>query len=228
MNVFVLCTGRCGSTTFIKACRFIKNYSSAHESRNGLLGAERFNYPGNHIEADNRLSWLLGRLDKTYGDRAFYVHLVRDRSDTAASFIKRYDSGIIRAYRGTGNRASGIIMGLPENSDPMTVALDYCETVDANIEAFLRDKTRKMTFHIETAKLDFPIFCQRINAEVKNMERALAEFDVNHNASKAPKSAETIEIPEALETSEALESLKAPAAKTGKGAKAAKAGKIAL
>ena len=56
MNVFVLCTGRCGSTTFACACRHIENYTAAHESRSHLAGPERFAYPEDHIEVDNRLS----------------------------------------------------------------------------------------------------------------------------------------------------------------------------
>lgn len=68
MNIFVLNTGRCGSTTFIQACTHIENYSCAHESNISSLGKERLNYPEDHIEADNRLSWLLGRLDKRHGD----------------------------------------------------------------------------------------------------------------------------------------------------------------
>jgi len=179
MNVFVLCTGRCGSVTFIEACRHISNFSSAHESRSYLLGAERFSYPANHIEADNRLSWLLGRLDKTYGSNAFYVHLTRNVQATAASYAKRYGNGIIKAYRGTG-----IIMGVPETTDPMSVALDYCETVNSNIEAFLKDKPRKMQFGLETAKEDFPEFCRQIGAVVQ-MDAALSEFDIRHNASEA-------------------------------------------
>ena len=135
MNVFILNTGRCGSTTFIKACCHIKNFTCAHESRSGMLGADRFDYPENHIEADNRLSWLLGRLDETYGDNAVYVHLKRNGSDTALSFTKRYSGGIIKAYRG-----EGILMGLSEESYPMYVALDYCHTVNSNIDLFLKDK----------------------------------------------------------------------------------------
>ncbi|WJI25223.1 hypothetical protein RHP47_05945 [Thermosynechococcus sp. QKsg1] len=50
MNVFVLCTGRCGSVTFAKACTFITNFSSAHESRTFLLGEARLAYPDRHIE----------------------------------------------------------------------------------------------------------------------------------------------------------------------------------
>jgi hypothetical protein len=180
MNVFVLCTGRCGSKTFIKACRHISNYSSAHESRIGLVGAERLRYPLNHIEADNRLSWLLGRLDRIYGDEAFYVHLTRDMKAVAASFVKRYNMGIMYAYR-----SGGILMGVSRDTDPAAVATDYCDTVDSNIELFLKNKSRKMTFQLECARQDFPAFCNSIGAEV-DLPRALSEFDTRYNAS-APR-----------------------------------------
>src|SRR5688572_26940299 len=111
MNVFVLCTGRCGSTTFVKACSHATNYSSAHESRANVVGPERLAYPPNHIEADNRLSWFLGRLERTYGNNAFYVHLTRSREETARSFTKRWDHGIMQAYR------VGVLMKLPAKSD---------------------------------------------------------------------------------------------------------------
>jgi hypothetical protein len=176
MNVFVLCTGRCGSTTLIEACRHITNYTSAHESRTGKLGAERLSYPANHIEADNRLSWMLGRLDEAFGDDAFYVHLKRDEAATAASFAKRYYSGIMGAYR-TG----GILMDLPINADPVAVARDYCDTVNTNIAAFLKDKTHQMEFRLEHAKQDFVTFCGAIRAQV-DMAAALSEFDEKHNA----------------------------------------------
>jgi hypothetical protein len=176
MNVFVLCTGRCGSATFIEACHFIKNYSSAHESRTSLLGADRFAYPVNHIEADNRLTWVLGRLDAHYGNNAAYVHLTRDTYAVAKSFVARYAGGIIKAYRG-----KGIVLGLPEDTDPLLVALDYCHTVDTNIKSFLKDKTKTMDFRLEEADRDFPRFCDFIGAEV-DMHSALQEFQVRHNA----------------------------------------------
>ena len=178
MNVFILCTGRCGSTTFIRACSHISNYSSAHESRSALLGPARMQYPAQHIEADNRLSWLLGRLDREYGDDAYYVHLTRDTRETAFSYANRHGSGIINAYRG-----KGIIMGLPDGTDTMSIAIDYCDTVNTNIEFFLKDKTRVMRFELEHAKETFPSFCSWIGAQV-TMESALAEFDTRHNVSK--------------------------------------------
>jgi hypothetical protein len=176
MNIFILNSGRCGSTTFIKACSHIINYSSAHESRTEFLGENRFQYPENHIEADNRLSWFLGRLEKSYGNTAMYVHLKRDINKTAQSFTKRYSSGIIRAYR------ESIIMGMPYDVDPINVSLDYLDTVNSNIELFLRDKTKVMIFSLENSKEDFKKFWDMIGAR-GDLESSLSEFNVNYNAS---------------------------------------------
>ena len=184
MNVFVLNTGRCGSTTFIQACKHITNYTAAHESRSGFVGEAHFTYPENHIEADNRLSWFLGRLNKAYGDCAMYVHLRRNDDETARSFVKRYNRGIISAYRKT------LLLGYRGDSDPMAVSLDYCDTVNNNIELFLKDKTNWMSFSLENAKEDFRKFWNIIGAE-GDLESALSEFDIAYNASLDVKKKES-------------------------------------
>ncbi len=176
MNVFVLNSGRCGSSTFIRACAHIRNYSAAHESRLRLIGPPRLGYPADHIEADNRLTWYLGRLEQAYGDNAFYVHLKRDPDATAASFARRMDFGIMQAWR------EGLLLGGEESQSDLDLARDYLETVRANIALFLRDKTRQMDFRLEQAKADFEAFWQRIGAE-GDLQGALAEWDVNYNAS---------------------------------------------
>lgn len=176
MNVFILNSGRCGSTTIIKACSHITNYTSAHESRLSLLGEERLKYPSNHIEADNRLSWFLGKLDKYYGKNAIYVHLKRNDHDTARSFVRRYSGGIIKAYR------EEVLWRLPQNSDPMAISLDYCDTVNSNIELFLKDKPKQMNFYLENANKDFQTFWNLIGAE-GNFTAALSEFNVKYNSS---------------------------------------------
>ncbi len=125
MNVFVLCTGRCGSVTFIESCKHITNYTAGHETRCNWTGDKRFAFPPHHIEADNRLSWLLGRLDAAYGDNAFYVHLTRDREAVARSYARRYPRGIIGAYH------TEILMGAAtqnRETDLVQVAADYCDT----------------------------------------------------------------------------------------------------
>lgn len=176
MNIFILNTGRCGSTTFIKACQHIDNYSAAHESRSTLIGEQRLSYPENHIEADNRLSWILGRLDSVYGDKAFYVHLSREKNTTAESFAKRHDFGIMKAYR------EGILMQEQKNDFTLELAHDYIETIESNIALFLKDKTQTLEFSLENAEQDFARFWHCINAQ-GDLEAALAEWNTSYNAS---------------------------------------------
>lgn len=176
MNIFVLNSGRCGSTTFIQACKHIANYSAGHETRLRLIGAARLAYPEAHIEADNRLAWLLGRLDRAYGDRARYVHLTRDPDATAASFAKRAGFGIMKAYR------EGILLDGEAGQEADALARDYLETVEANIRLFLRDKSQVMAFRLEHARDDFRRFWDWIGAR-GDLDAALAEWDVRHNAS---------------------------------------------
>lgn len=177
-NIFILCTGRCGSKTFIMACKHIMNFSSAHESRRDMLGEGRLDYPKNHIEADNRLSWFLGRLDSHYGNNAIYVHLKRDSKATAISYSKRlFSNGIMSAYK------KGIFMTLPESISNLSIALDLCNTVNSNIELFLKDKDKKMEFNIENAKEDFLRFWELIGAE-GDIEAAFLEFETCYNCTR--------------------------------------------
>jgi hypothetical protein len=179
MNVFVLCTGRTGSVTFTKACQHIDNFSASHESRVQFLGEERINFPDNHIEADNRLSWFLGRLDAKYGQSAFYVHLKRGREATALSYNRRwhYKDGIIQAF------TYGILMS--PKAEGLEYCLDYVDTVNENIELFLKDKPQKMVVNLENIKPDFIAFWEAIGAK-GNLDNALEEWDTKHNPSKAP------------------------------------------
>ena len=176
MNIFILNTGRCGSSTFIKACSHIKNYSAAHESRATLVGKQRLTYPMQHIEADNRLSWFLGRLDQKYADNALYIHLSRNKQQTIDSFSKRADFGIMRAYK------EGILLGGENSQSGEQIAEDYIDTVESNIEFFIKDKSNKMNFSLDNAKQDFEVFWKFISAE-GDLQAALSEWDISYNAS---------------------------------------------
>lgn len=178
MNVFVLTAGRSGSTTFIAACRHITNYSAGHETRTRLIGPARLAYPPRHIEADNRLVWYLGRLDAAYGAKARYVHLVRERLACAQSFARRADFGIMQAWR------EGVLLGGEPGQTALDLALDYLDTVEANIRAFLRDKPHQFQFRLERAAEDFPRFWDWIGAE-GDLEAGLAEWQRRYNASAA-------------------------------------------
>lgn len=179
-NIFILCTGRCGSTTFIKALNHCTNYTAGHETRTARAGRTRFAYPANHIEADNRLSWLLGRLDRYYGDNAFYVHLRRNRQRVAESFVKRSDRGIMAAYRDAILMPRGKTVRTEQDMD---FAIDYIDTVNTNIAMFLRDKSAKMIFQLEHWEQHFPEFWKKIGAE-GDFQAAIGEFGVLHNASR--------------------------------------------
>ncbi|ERI50955.1 hypothetical protein N878_01560 [Pseudomonas sp. EGD-AK9] len=66
--------------------------------------------------------------------------------------------------------------------DPLDFCVDYCETVNSNIEAFLKNKTHKMNFALERAAADFADFWERIGAR-GDLESALGQWQVRHNAS---------------------------------------------
>lgn len=165
--------------TFINACQHITNYTAGHESRVHHLGRARLAYPDWHIEADNRLSWMLGRLGKKYGKEAFYVHLRRDEEATAKSYNNRwaFRKSIVNAY------AEGILMRPQKKDEEMS--LDYVRTVNQNIDYFLRDKPNQMEIRLKTAKTDFKRFWKAIGAK-GDLQAALAEWDEPSNVSKTP------------------------------------------
>lgn len=192
MNVIVLCTGRNGSVTFIKACKNIRNFSSGHESRSRIIGANAFDYPENHIEADNRLSWQLGTLNKKYGDDAFYVHLKRDREKTAKSFYKRfnYRGSIVKSFC-EGVKITPV--ELLDRKEKLDVCYDYVDVVTDNIECFLGDKSKKMTMHIENFEEEFELFWKQIGAE-GDLNKALNELRIRHNSSNQVESSFTYNL----------------------------------
>jgi hypothetical protein len=166
--------------TFAQACRHISNYTAAHESRIGMVGPERLRYPPKHIESDNRLSWFLGRLDQEFPDDVFYVHLQRERMAVARSYASRLDPGLIMSAW-----AHGIHLGLPDDiaDQAFDIALDYVDTINANIAGFLAGRPNSMTFGLENAGLDLPDFWTRVGAQ-GDFAAALAEFAITHNAGR--------------------------------------------
>lgn len=190
MNIFVLCTGRCGSTTFMQACSHITNFSASHESLAPYIGKKRFDYPKNHIEVDNRLSWYLGRLDKVYGEAPFYVHLTRDPDAVHASYAKRQGFGIMKAFE------NGIIKSAtPGQHKPILLAEEICNTANENIIHFLKDKPNKMNFRLENAEHDFRTFWDAIEAQ-GDLAAAMACWNTKFNAtgSRPPRGPLTVRI----------------------------------
>jgi hypothetical protein len=88
MRVFVIGTGRCGTVTFSKACKHIKNFTSGHETTTHGKAGNNFEFPDNHIEVDPRLSYFVPILREKYPD-ALFIHLQRERKDCIHSLSKR-------------------------------------------------------------------------------------------------------------------------------------------
>jgi len=179
-NIFVLCTGRCGSMTLAHACAHLTDRTSAHESRTHLLGPARLAYPTRHIEIDNRLSWHLGRLDQVWGDRAAYVHLTRDPEAVAQSYAARAHQGILKAYR---LDITARARHKNREAEVIDFARDYVATVTANIGLFLRDKTHVLPMALETLADDFETFLGWSGAR-GDLAAARAELAITHNATK--------------------------------------------
>lgn len=174
MNVFVLCTGRCGSVTFAKACSHLSNYTASHEANRDKLGKARFAFPDNHIAVDPRFSYCIGRLDRYHGRNAFYVHLTRDPEAVINSYIVKANRNKGAAFVSHCRMMSAreFILG--------DMVRDMVDNMLSNITLFLKDKDY-MTIDIDTAAQAFPSFCQRIGAE-GDVSAAIREFSVHYNA----------------------------------------------
>jgi hypothetical protein len=191
MNAFILSPGRSGSMTFARACEHFRNYTAGHESRAHLTGYERLAYPQDHIESDNRLSWMLGTLGMNYlGRRVLYVHLHRDPEQVAeslcnnpgtwkaaASIIKFYHYGVVltRTSRYTGWPPK-------RRSERMDMCRAYVATVNDNIAWFLRTRSSSERFEvIMNDDESFLRFLDRIDADC-DQATVLAEWHTRHNA----------------------------------------------
>ena len=85
----------------------------------------------------------------------------------------------MKAYR------SEILMNAPRelpDVDKLDFCIDYCETVNTNIQNFLANKTNVMPFYLETAKKDWSIFWNWIGA-VGDFDASLHEWAILHNQS---------------------------------------------
>jgi len=180
MKVFVIGTGRCGTTTFARACSHIKNFTSAHESTGGMRNRDRLRFADNHIEINPHLSWMLPVVAKLNGiDGAIWVHLQRKRAEVVASWVKRGPKigpglWIPLAMRVDAKKLT------PEQ---YREACEICyDSMVGTIESFL--VKAKFTMHIWLDEIEqrWPMFWRRIEAR-GNYDASFAELQQRHNAS---------------------------------------------
>lgn len=182
MRVFILSTGRSGTLSFARACKFISNYTAGHETRARRLGKDRFAYPDQHIEADNRLVWFPGAMDREMSKDVFYVHLIRDRKATVESYNRRWVryGSLIRAYC---EGIHQITLHRLDKGKRLEVVEDFYDNVNENIRHFLKDKEKVLTIHLEQIQEEFPLFWNEIGAE-GDLAKALETFQTRHHSTK--------------------------------------------
>lgn len=200
MRVFVLGTGRSGSLSLARACEHLDNYTVGHEQHPHTVGAGRLDYPDEHIEIDNRLSWMLGRLHDRFGDDALYVHLRRDPDAIARSYEARWpdEPTSLLSYmqrRRTGERgfeslvsayAYGVLQRIEywPRSRRRAIARDMVDTIESNVQLFLRHVPRSLTIDIEDGRMALETLWGEMGG-TGDLVTAVEELGRRHNATAA-------------------------------------------
>ena len=176
MNIFVLSTGRAGSTTFSKACAHLDNYTVSHGCKFTNACDLTFNYPDNHIAVDNRFVDHLNTLNNLYQKDVLYIILHRNLKEQAES-LKKLDEK---------NKYLSL-----DSCEGVLSYEDYLIKQDEKIADFLytnyelpyRYKVEHnfLDFNLSLAKDNFDYFWHLINGK-GNLTEALDEWDIKYNA----------------------------------------------
>lgn len=168
--------------SFARAAEHLENYTAGHETKTRAVGPERIDYPDDHVEVDNRLSWFLGSLARRYDEtETFYVHLTRDAREVAESYLRRWDS----VFRSSIVRAFGHGVLIRNEDWPMNdrreVVHQYVQTINDNITEFLCTR-ESMTIDITELSDRFADFAERIGG-IYDQTAVQVTLARHHNAS---------------------------------------------
>lgn len=173
-NIFVLCTGRCGSKTFSNACGHATNYSVGHETvwlRRGLA------YPDDHIEINNRLVWYMGLLREKF-PYARYVYLYRNKGDVARSYMHRTGAefSLMRAWRNAIRMGWFSQRSKDPEREPYEDALEMVTAINTNIEVFMETLADWQKVFVDIERPDtFKRFWERMGLK-GDMDAAIETF----------------------------------------------------
>jgi hypothetical protein len=161
-----------------------------------LLG--RLDYPDQHIEADNRLTFMLGALAKRFPD-ARYIHLSRDVRLVGESYAARYDQRhgaaqrskrvartVVQGHWGATPLAEAWVHGLHGRSatvptpERQAVFTAMAQTMTDNIEVFLEGRPHR-TMDISEGAGHIGELWDWLGVE-GDLAAAQAEFATRHNA----------------------------------------------
>ncbi len=136
MRCFVVGTGRCGTTSFYQAAKYLEGYTAGHES--GENSYKDLGYPDDHVEVDAQLSFFVPALLRQYPD-AVWVHLRRERSSCIGS-LARQNTQIMTAWAWQW-------LQLPD-ADPLLAAARFYDTVNDLLETLLPHALRVDMEHL--------------------------------------------------------------------------------
>lgn len=160
--------------TIIRAFAHATNYTSGHETEGGSFYP--LDYPDWHIEADNRLSWMLGELGQHFPD-ARWVHLLRDREGMARSFEARPDwpGASIKGF-GAGILGRGDLF----HEERYEAAGRMWDAANANITEFLTTRDHRVVWLHDLTR-DFPGLWEWVGCQ-GDLAAAVETTRIRHNA----------------------------------------------
>lgn len=171
MRIFVVGTGRCGTSTFYHACRHATNYTVGHESRAGRIND--YCYHDNYIEVSSHLAFAVPLLmERNQGCR--FVHIIRSKAACVASMAETREA--IKAF------AFGISEGNPRHgSEYLEWAAWLYDLINANITATVQTAWNAFLFHMDYADREWEE-CWRFMGCEGDFEASLAEWRWKYNA----------------------------------------------
>jgi hypothetical protein len=166
MRVFVVGTGRCGTTTFYQACRHITNYTVGHESEGFRI--PKYEFDDKHIEVSHLNSIALPLLVKKYPDSMF-IHLIRDRQATIQSWVNGHPD--LHEELNCWSR----LWYMERNLDAAQIAAARYDRVFE-----LCERMTTWSFKLDRATMWWGVFWRYIKAE-GSYDEALKEFSRAYN-----------------------------------------------
>lgn len=170
MRIFVTGTGRCGSVSFHEACKFITNYTTAHETESSTL-----EYPDNHIEVNPQFRKCIGRIQNKYPDSK-WVHLIRSEAYCVPSLASLDGGEIMRGYY-------QLHKSIIQNDSPLVIASEFWKAENEIIACQLMCRVphkQRRTIHLENINNTWNMFWDWIGAE-GNFEESLNSWKTPHN-----------------------------------------------
>ncbi len=147
MRIFIVGTGRSGTSTIWQACRTIPGMQAGHESHVGTENVGNWDYPENHIEVSSQLIIGLPILKRKYPD-ALWVHVIREREACVSSLARQVGPAMDWFAHQWWMFTAGV--------DRWAAAAAFYDSMNLTIVDLLPDDP--FTFHIERAHEQWPEF----------------------------------------------------------------------